>query len=277
MDQDETVFGDYTFLKAQDNKLPGFYEVHKVIRNTDRLELTGYHTNRRNLEYLPQCSNMRNQVEILGSISHPNIQEYVDTLISGDDLFFLTEREHESYFSIYGGGITIQEDKLSFYFKQLMSAVSYLHENGIIHRDIRPESIFIDKNGNLKLMNFFNAVRYDPDKKAVKGEYGTLNYQAQEIFTGCPYDPEKAEVWACGVLLLSSLTYQNVFRSDKECDIQKQILTKELKYPQSCSPALVKLLNRMLVMDPEMRANCAEVLNSEWLKNAPAALHSSGL
>ena len=243
---------------------PSFYEKSKAENDVDKIPATCYWTNRKQLEYIPQFANMRNQIEMLGSLRHENIQEYRETIIDDDKLCLFVEYEERPYFSLFRDGV--DEDKLAYYFRQLMSAVAYLHRVGIVHRDVNPQSVFVNLTGDLKLGNFFFAVRVDPATGTAPGGYAKLNYQAPELFCDDPVCDAKADVWACGVMLLGTLMWQNVFRGKKE-EVEAQVLKKKLIYPESCSKPLVAVLDRMLERDPKKRATAEEVLAMDWLTN----------
>lgn len=105
-----------------------------------------------------------------------------------------------------------------FYFKQLISAISYLHiECGVAHRDLKPENILIDSKGNLKLADFGLATvfkikkKQDGEKKVIlKRSYdlvGSPPYIAPDLLNKADgYYPWKSDLWSCGVLLFVLLT-----------------------------------------------------------------------
>ena len=244
---------------------PSFYIKAKAENNVDQIPATCYCTNRNKLEYMPQFANMRSQIEMLGSLRHENIQEYRETIIDEDMIYLFVEHEERSYFSLFKDGVP--EDKLAFYFRQLLSAVAYLHANGVVHRDIQPDSMFVNYADTLKLRNFFHALHVNPHTGFVPGAYGTVNYQAPELFCSNPLCDAKSDVWACGILLLGTLMWQNVFRGETEQEIADQVLNKKIVYPESCSPGLVAVLDRMLERNPGKRATAQEILDMEWVRD----------
>ena len=81
---------------------------------------------------------------------------------------------------------------------KIAEAVSYLHQNGISHRDIKTDNVIIGKNGEVKVIDFGFATTLN------KGEShcGTPNYMAPELFEKKNvYNPAKVDAWALGVLL----------------------------------------------------------------------------
>ncbi|KAH0803204.1 CBL-interacting serine/threonine-protein kinase 25-like [Histomonas meleagridis] len=254
----------YTFQEPYNRDNTSYYMIQEVTRNKDNKNFIGYVSDRSSLEYNPNCINIENLIEILGSVSHPSIQEFVEVVIHQNKIIAILGHETNSYYSILENEIAIDEESARIIFKQLMSAVQYLHNNSIVHLDIRPESLYFDKEKQLKLSRFFNAA-YIPQNQKITGKYGTLNYQAPEIFSGEPYDGKKADIWACGVLLLSTLRYQNIFNGIDAEKITQKILNHEINYPPLSTEA-IEMLDSMLEPDPEKRATADAIMECAWMK-----------
>lgn len=99
----------------------------------------------------------------------------------------------------------MKEDLCKKWCQQLISAITYLHINGIVHRDLRSERILLDGNNSLKITGFtfsrlwMNAK--DNSKSLANTCVGTGPYCAPETLTGESYDPRTADVWAFGVIV----------------------------------------------------------------------------
>lgn len=104
--------------------------------------------------------------------------------------------------SIHEGTLTKPMVKRVFY--QVCKAVAYLHEQGIMHRDIKvrnrktqPENILLTKNGLAKLCDFGFAAETDSPRKTLCGTY---EYMSPEMAMGEPYT-QKNDIWSLGILL----------------------------------------------------------------------------
>ncbi|KAI9140390.1 kinase-like domain-containing protein [Paraphysoderma sedebokerense] len=154
-------------------------------------------------------------------------------------------------------------------FKQVASAVAYLHERGIVHRDLKDENIVIDQNYTVKLIDFGSAARIPTLAKDYFDKFlGTLDFAAPEIIDGYRYRGPEAEIWALGVLLYIIVFRQVPFRSPDE------IVEAKLEIPAraslgSCGETLLNLLTRMLHPDSYKRLTIEEVLNHPWLQGKP--------
>ena len=171
-------------------------------------------------------------------------------------------------------------------FKQLMSAVSYCHNQGICHRDLKPDNIiFLNKEPDspIKIVDFGLSKIFGEIKPIMKGNkieknimslrVGTAYYMAPEVIQG-NYD-NKCDIWSCGVILYILLCGYPPFDGDNENDIIKAITKKKYSFPEeewkSVSDDAKDLIKHMLC-DPDKRFNAQNVLNHPWIeKNAPNA------
>jgi len=183
------------------------------------------------------------------------VMEYFE----GQDLYtLLEERSYKPYPEVSARDI----------FKQLLSALSYSHKTGIVHRDIKLENILMDKNGKIRLIDFgLCDTALDSDRKVrlCQDSVGSPAYIAPEIMTAKPYNGFKADVWSSGVVL-----YALLFGRFPFSPIQyKHLVNGEnipLQFIESGASLGVKvLLTSMLKLDPLLRASLSDVINHEWV------------
>ncbi|MCP9264910.1 Serine/threonine-protein kinase MARK2 [Dirofilaria immitis] len=131
--------------------------------------------------------------------------------------------------------------------KRIREAIHYLHDRGVVHRDIKAENVLLDSNGNVKLIDFGFA-RYINQKERSTSFCGTKPYSAPEIVQHQPYDGYASDWYAMGVLLYTMLTG---------------------KWPYVCIPsdAARDLILRLMNEDYRFRGGYNTILNSEWMKN----------
>lgn len=95
------------------------------------------------------------------------------------------------------------EEICRFYFKQLLMGLHYLHSNGICHRDLKPENILLDKEYNIKIIDFGFATDLEGREKDgyCRSLVGTTSYMAPEILNKQPYQGHVVDLFALGVIL----------------------------------------------------------------------------
>ena len=83
-------------------------------------------------------------------------------------------------------------------FKDLVSGVQFLHENGVFHRDLSVKNVLVTKNDLLKIIDFGLAT----DSEALSEQFcGTLAYFSPQIMARQPYSPRATDLWCLGVVL----------------------------------------------------------------------------
>ena len=97
-------------------------------------------------------------------------------------------------------GRKVSEDVGRIIFKQIVSAVAYLHSKNIAHRDIKLENIMIGKNKQIKLIDFGFSVTCKEGKN-IRIICGTPSYMAPELTLKKDYDGKKVDVWALGIIV----------------------------------------------------------------------------
>lgn len=168
------------------------------------------------------------------------------------------------------------ETKAIDWFRGVLQGLVYLHERGIVHRDVKMENVALAADGSVKLIDFGYASNWDYISKYTPG---TEEYIAPELFTRQPdaaCDLRKADVWAAGILLFTLLTAamdRCVFpwtrADDKSESFKAYRNTGEVQRRPWASFSNVSrfLLLNMLKINPSERCTAAEALafvNDHW-------------
>jgi NIMA (never in mitosis gene a)-related kinase 9 len=135
------------------------------------------------------------EVEILSILSHPNIITYYKYFIGDDTLYIELEYAKIGNLSsqIKLQNQYFEQDVVLWYLYQLTSAVDYIHEIGIMHRDIKTLNIFIMQSGLLKLGDFGIAKILD-SSGMLETQVGSPFYMSPEIIEGKKYSI-KSDIW----------------------------------------------------------------------------------
>ena len=220
---------------------------------------------------------IKNEVNILRKVSHPNIVKIYEFYEIKDNYYLIFE------FCKYGElfkfiKFHLSEKQLCVLFYQIFSALVYLHENKIIHRDIKLENIMIDsiEKDNItcepyffiKIIDFGSA-KFLSEKKKENEIIGSSYYIAPEVLKQ-NYN-EKCDTWSAGVLLYMLLTKKAPFNGENTDIIKEKI--EEGAYDKNCkklldySPEVKDLLNHLLDTNADKRFSAKQALKHTWFKN----------
>ncbi|XP_066468256.1 ribosomal protein S6 kinase alpha-5 [Tiliqua scincoides] len=223
----------------------------------------------REITALKLCEGHPNVVK-LHEIYHDQVHTFlVMELLKGGEL--LERIQKKKHFS---------ETEASYIMRRLVSAVSHMHDVGVVHRDLKPENLlFTDESDNseIKIIDFGFARLKPPDNQPLKTPCFTLHYAAPELLNHNGYD-ESCDLWSLGVILYTMLSGQVPFQSqDKNItctsalEIMKKIKRGEFSFEgdawKNVSQEAKDLIQGLLTVDPNKRIKMTSLRYNEWLQD----------
>ncbi|CAM9553372.1 unnamed protein product, partial [Heterosigma akashiwo] len=201
---------------------------------------------------------------------HPNVARFIEVLssrtkicivlemVTGGELLDKIADEYEGRFS---------EDKARFYFRQLLAGVEYCHARRGHHLNLRPDSLLLDKDGNLKILYFrLSALcSNESDEGLLQNTSGTPNYVAPEVLTGRGYDGQKADLWTCGVILYALLAGFLPFDESSQSRLFKKITAADFSYPPWFSQEVRRLLGQIMTSGVGSRLAILQMKEDPWI------------
>jgi serine/threonine-protein kinase len=129
---------------------------------------------------------------------------------------------------------------------QLLAAVEFAHRSGIVHRDIKPQNVMIDRGGTVKVMDFGIARAGDSGMTEAGSILGTAQYLAPEQAKGYPVD-ERSDLYSVGVVLYEMLTGTVPFRGDSAVTVALKHVNEVPREPAELVPGLPYALNQIVL------------------------------
>ncbi|CAH8665439.1 unnamed protein product [Heterobilharzia americana] len=152
------------------------------------------------------------------------------------------------------------------YSSQILSALDHLHTNGVVHRDLKAENVFIVSNMYVKLGDFGFSKCAAPDA-ALTTFCGSPPYAAPELFVADSYLGPAVDLWALGVLTFYMVTGNLPFKADSLQKIKRLILSGEYRIPSYVTPHCQALISGLLTHTAERRFTISQAKNSPWFSS----------
>jgi len=223
---------------------------------------------------LQELDALRQEIAILRQLDHPNVILLLDYFETPRDIVVVTEfAPHGELLNILKDDQFLSEESVRSIAVQLSSALYYLHERRIMHRDMKPQNVLVSSNGIIKLADFGFAKTLSASSVLLTSIKGTPLYMAPEIYQDRRYDPS-ADLWGLGVMLFELATGIPPFYAPSLQALRKLILaTEPIIYPSSMSKELASFLSLLLVKNPSKRAGWEEILAHPYIKDFDTTKH----
>ena len=211
-----------------------------------------------------------NEVRILASLSHPNIIGYKEAFYdeASKSLNIVMEYADDGDISHkiqenLKRRLRFDESTLWEWIIQLLEGLKYLHDNKIMHRDLKCANIFLMKNGQLKIGDL-NVSKLAKNNMA-RTQTGTPFYLAPEIWKDLPYD-YKCDIWSIGCIIYELCMSRPPFRGTSMKNLCHNVMTGYYLPISGFSNDMRDIIAKMLIVDPKRRASTDELLNCEIIK-----------
>ena len=214
-----------------------------------------------------------NEVNLLKKLDHPNIIKFIEVIKSPRYLEIITEYAEKG--DLYSQICLQKQHKKRLpekiiidWLVQTCQALKYIHSKHIIHRDIKPQNIFLSDNGSIKLGDFGVSKTLNNTLEKEKTFVGTAYYLPPEIINNKKYS-YMADMWSLGVSFYQLMSFKMPFDGDSiPAIINKIIKGKDYaklneKY---YSKDLINLVYKMMDIKPSHRPKPSDILNMDFIK-----------
>ncbi|KAK4258458.1 hypothetical protein QN277_004905 [Acacia crassicarpa] len=203
------------------------------------------------------------EVYIMRKVRHKNVVQFIGACTKPPYLCIVTE-------FMSGGSVYdyLHKQKGVFKFPSLLKVaidvskgMNYLHQNNIIHRDLKAANLLMDENCVVKVADF-GVARVKAQSGVMTAETGTYRWMAPEVIEHKPYD-HKADIFSFGVVLWELLTGKLPYENLTPLQAAIGVVQKGLRptIPKNTHPKFVELLERCWQQDPTLRPDFPEIID----------------
>ncbi|KAK4239972.1 kinase-like domain-containing protein [Achaetomium macrosporum] len=216
---------------------------------------------------------IREEVAIMKKLNHPNLVQLIEVLDDPeeDTLYMVLEMCKKGVVMKVGLGESATpypEETCRYWFRDLILGIEYLHSQGVVHRDIKPDNLLLTDDDVLKIVDFGVSEMFEKakDMRTTKSA-GSPAFLPPELCVAKHGDVsgKAADIWSMGVSLYC-LRYGRIpFERETVFEMYEAIRTETPKLPPDENPDFVDLMAKLLEKDPERRIKMAELREHPWV------------
>jgi carbon catabolite-derepressing protein kinase len=233
--------------------------VHEVSQQQVALKIIS----RRKLVTRDMAGRIEREIQYLQLLRHPHIIKLYTVITTPSEIIMVLEYAGKELFDYIVTHGKLAENQGRKFFQQIVCAVEYCHRHKIVHRDLKPENLLLDEQLNVKIADF-GLSNIMTDGNFLKTSCGSPNYAAPEVISGKLYAGPEVDVWSCGVILYVLLCGRLPFDDEYIPALFKKIAQGNYSVPNYLSQGAVRLIKRMLQVNPVNRISIQEIRQDPW-------------
>uniref|UniRef100_A0A8C4I1J9 Serine/threonine-protein kinase PLK n=1 Tax=Dicentrarchus labrax TaxID=13489 RepID=A0A8C4I1J9_DICLA len=204
------------------------------------------------------------EIELHKVLHHKHIVHFYHHFEDKENIYILLEYcSRKSLAHILKARKVLTEPEVRYYLRQIVSGLRYLHEQEILHRDLKLGNFFVSESMELKVGDFGLAAKLEPAGNRRKTICGTPNYLSPEVLNkqghGC-----ESDIWALGCVMYTMLLGRPPFETTNLKETYRCIREARYSLPSSLSPQAKQLIASLLAKIPEDRPNLDHILRHDF-------------
>ncbi|KAF5338421.1 hypothetical protein D9758_012222 [Tetrapyrgos nigripes] len=242
------------------------------------------------------------EISLMKELKHVNIVRLYDVIHTETKLvliFEYCEQDLKKYMDQHGERGALDPNTVRSFMYQLLKGTAFCHENQVLHRDLKPQNLLINRKGELKLGDFGLARAFGVPVNTFSNEVVTLWYRAPDVLLGSRTYSTSIDVWSCGCIFAEMISgvplfrgrdnqdqllhimrvigtptdaqFQKIFKDSPEIQVKQFPRYPKMDFRQvlpKASPHAIDLLERLLKFDPAERVSAAEALSHPYFTTA---------
>ncbi|RPB05760.1 Pkinase-domain-containing protein [Choiromyces venosus 120613-1] len=216
---------------------------------------------------------IREEIAILKKLDHENVVHLIEVLDDpeGDSLYMVLEMCEKGVVMKVGLDDTAEpypEEKCRLWFRDMILGIEYLHSQGVVHRDIKPDNLLLSKDDVLKIVDFGVSEMFEKKSQMLTAKSaGSPAFLPPELCVSGHGDVSgtATDIWAMGVTLYCLLFGKLPFSHSGVVQLYESIKNDEPFIPEDLNPDAADLLRRLLEKDPDKRIKMPELREHPWV------------
>lgn len=251
--------------------------------------------------------NTLQELRQLSELNHPNILKILGVFPGGNSFYIAEEFLPISVAALINPAnkVILKNEDIKCIMKMLLEGVNYLHENYILHRDLKPDNLLLSENGILKLIDFGLSCDYPSDFGEMISQVVTQWYKAPELCFGATHYGPAIDIWSVGCIFAEMFLTRPLLPGENDfqelqlianlfgpvvwpgcdklrgfCEVRPQGTPPSLTqlFPALRSfPDAIDLLAKLFTLDPAKRITAADALRHPYFQSPPAPTNPSAL
>ncbi|KAH7037650.1 kinase-like domain-containing protein [Microdochium trichocladiopsis] len=218
---------------------------------------------------------IREETAIMKKLNHPNLVALIEVLDDPeeDSLYMVLEMCHKGVVMKVGldeDAEPYSEDMCRTWFRDLILGIEYLHAQGVVHRDIKPDNLLLAADDCLKIVDFGVSEMFEkPDLMVTKKSAGSPAFLPPELCVARHGDVSgtAADIWSMGVSLYCLRYGKLPFNKPGVLEMYEAIRNDEVPIPSDEGPLFADLMSKVLNKDPDTRITMTELREHPWVTN----------
>ena len=255
---DSTLFSrkDFEFLGPLGRNNESRVEKARYVKSNQEFALKIFEKS--HIDTHEKFDQLVSEKEMLDRCDHPGILKVLGTFTDKEFIYFVLEYcqlgDFEKFLNRFSA---FPFELVRFYAAEMTSAISYLHNMGIVHGNLKPRNILVSKDLHLKITDFRNTKQNKEHKKRVSSLL-SADYVSPELLdegeSGIP-----ADLWALGCIIYQMLAGSPPFVASTQYSTFDRIRSGNVQFPLSIPPFAADLIQSLLLPDPMLRIGVADL------------------